>query len=178
MITRGWHGAIAAAAALGVVGTGCKTDDAKPTPRVKEPSQPRPAIPPAGDGGDGDAPPPARPLDLARVQELEPSFDGATVLSPARMHQADQARQTWCMAGDDARALATAIADELSATGWTDVASRGTAERAAAAGTRDGIRISISVGGRDTTCPGLVASAVYAGPNVTLPVLAPGERIH
>lgn len=161
--------------ALVVVLGACKTDDAKPTPRANVPAQPQPRSP-APDAGARAARPDA-PLDLARVEELAPRLEGATVMSPARMHQADQARQVWCVAGSDAAAIAHEIARELTASGWSEVSTRGTSERAGAAGTQDGVRISITVGGRDASCPGLVASAVYAGASVTLPTLAPGERI-
>jgi hypothetical protein len=154
----------------------CKTDDAKRPPTTSAPPAPTETPPaPAPVPAPGPAP---MPLDLAKARALEPRFEGATPLAPLRMHQRDQARQSWCIAGTDAEAIARGVAQQLTADGWDDVSSRGTAARAGASAAQGDVRISITIGGRDAACAGLVATAHYTGATLTLPALEAGERIH
>lgn len=167
--------ALAAVAALGVlavVGGACKTDDARRPPATL-PAATAPAV----RGDDGPAPA-APPLTLARIEALAPALPGAVPLAPLRLFQVDQARATWCVTGEDAEVLAQGIARALHTAGWDEVTSRGSAERAGAAGTQDGLHASFSIGGRDPRCPGgLVATAHFHGATVTLPAVTPGEPI-
>ncbi len=166
--------------ALVVVSGACQTDDARRSPAASPRSTagPRSAAPrspgPAADGVEAAAP----PLTLTRIEALAPTLPGAAPLAPLHMFQADQARQTWCLAGEDAELIAQAIAGALRAAGWDEVTSRGTTERAGAAGTQDGIHASFSIGGRDPSCAGgRVATAHYHGATITLPAVTPGEPI-
>lgn len=180
--------AVAALGALAVVGGACKTDDARRSPATR-PGATAPEVR-ADDGPevraddgpalrDDDGPAPAAPpLTLARIEALAPALPGAVPLAPLRLFQVDQARATWCVSGEDAEVIAQGIARALRTAGWDEVTSRGTADRAGAAGTQDGLRASFSVGGRDPACPGgRVATAHFHGATVTLPAVTPGEPI-
>lgn len=150
----------------------CKTDDAKPA--VTPPPAPQP--PPARSAPLVAAD--AQRFDLELLERLAPELEGSKELAPLRIHASQQAVQSWCVPGTDAEIAAKSIANTLTREGWSDARSRGTGERAAASGSRDGVRISISVGGRDARCLGLVATATYVGGTVTLPPpLEEGERI-
>lgn len=157
----------------------CKTDDAKPTrtapPRSEPSAPPRPAPAAAAAASDAAVAP---TFSLAQLQQLAPRFEGGRELVALRMAPSGQARQTWCMPGADAAAIARAMAAELTAAGWTDARSRGSAERAGASATIDSVHVTISVGGRDASCSGMLAIASYSGEDVVLPPVEPGERIH
>ena len=147
---------------------GCKTEDAKQAP-------PAPSVP---------APPPA-PKPAANGRELidtlllnEPRFANATSLAPLKViEEREQAQQSWCMSGTDALAIATTMAASLKAAGWGEVSSRGTPDRAVIGGTVDDVSISLTVGGRDATCTGLVATAHYTTSTVIIPPIEDGEHI-
>jgi len=152
----------------------CKTDDARPTP----PAPARPPRPPAPVASPPDEP---RESLVDAILLAEPQFANATELAPLRLVEGrEQAFQTWCMEGSDARQIAQDMATTLTAAGWGDVVVLGTPERAGASasfGTEGRYQISISVGGRDARCAGRVAIAQYTSSTLTIPPLADGERI-
>ncbi|MDB4961637.1 MAG: hypothetical protein JWP01_1636 [Myxococcales bacterium] len=161
-------------AIIGIVSSpGCKTDDAKPAASVSSR--------PAGAGSGSVRTPSARVddvFDLAAVQRLEPTLPSSTPLAPLKLvAEREQARQSWCMTGSDARTLADEVARGLTAAGWNEVAVLGTSERAGASAIQDGVRLSITIGGRDATCAGLVATGLYTTSTVIIPPLEDGERV-
>jgi hypothetical protein len=112
------------------------------------------------------------------VQRLEPRLANATPLAPLKLvAEREQARQSWCMTGTDAQALAAEVAKTLTAAGWDNVITRGTPERAGTAAIQDGVRLAITIGGRDASCPGLVATGLYTTSTVIIPPLEEGERV-
>jgi hypothetical protein len=162
-------------AIIGIVsGAGCKTDDAKPASSVSlhqdrggSGSAPAPPAPPAGDA-----------FGLEAVQRLAPTLAHSTPLAPLKLvADREQARQSWCMAGTDARAIAEQVATTLTASGWDEVVTRGAPDRAGTAAMQDGVRLSITIGGRDATCAGLVATGLYTTSTVIIPPLEDGERV-
>ena len=152
---------------------GCKTDDAKPAASAVRSAPPPPAPlarPPV-------APPPAELLDIVLLRE--PRLPHATPLAPLKViEERERVTQSWCIRGSDALAIAIDVAAALTSAGWVGVRSRGTPTRAAASATADGVTLSITVGGVDATCTGLVTSATYTTSTFTIPPLADGERIH
>jgi len=169
--------------ALGLAAAGCKTDRDEPRPaNTATPSRPaptprRPSPPPSTTPAE---PPPAEDqgFDRERLEEIAPELPGATALSPlVLVEERERAHQTFCVPGTDAAAAAQSIAAALERSGWTDVASRGTADRAAASATQGNIQISITVGGRDAACAGQVATARYTSDTIVIPPLDEGERI-
>jgi hypothetical protein len=155
---------------------GCKTDDPKPRPKPAETAVRSAA--PAQHPRSPAAPRAAEKLGVDRVLVVEPRFEGAKPLSALRIQeQFDQARASYCMPGTDPAAIAKQMAAALARDGWDSVSSRGDALRAAVSGTNDDLRITISIGGKDATCTGLVANVLYSGTHATIPELAPGERI-
>lgn len=145
----------------------CKTDDAKPAPPPPaKPAPPRPA-------------PPAPRAPAATAAELAfPAFRDARELAPPRATpQLDALVASWCLSGSIAAATQQ-LAAALTAGGFDHVAARGTGERRAISGMRGDDRVSISVGGKDQRCDGIVATGtiVRAG-SFTPPALEPGERI-
>ncbi len=158
--------AIAVIATTIAVSGGCKTDDAKPAP--KPPTQPAPKAPAS--------PPPARAELVDTVLLREPTFVGATPLAKLKVID-ERAHQSWCVPGSDALAIATNLATSLEAAGWQQIKTRGTSDRAATSGDADGVTLSITVGGRDATCTGLVATGVYTTQTIIVPPLEDGERI-
>ncbi len=152
---------------------GCKTDDAKPAAPAARPAPPRPA-PPARPPV---AAPPAELLDIVLLRE--PRLPNATPLAPLQViEERERVTQSWCIPGSDAHAIAVDVAAALTTAGWVGAAVRGTPARAAASATADGVTLSITVGGVDATCTGLVASATYTTSTFTIPPLEEGERIH
>jgi len=151
---------------------GCKTDDAKPAAPASRPAPPRPA-PPAR------APEPEPQAELLDIVLLrEPRLPNATPLAPLKViEERERVTQSWCIPGSDAHAIALDVATALTGAGWVGAAVRGTPARAAASATADGVTLSITVGGVDATCTGLVASATYTTQAFTIPPLADGERI-
>jgi hypothetical protein len=150
----------------------CKTDDAKraaPRPAPAAPGAPAPAPGPG----------PARGHELIDMLLLhEPMFADAAPLAPLKViEERERAQQSWCMSGTDAQAIANVMASTLTSAGWGDIRVRGTSERAAVSGTVEDISISITVGGRDATCTGLVATAHYSTSTVIIPPVDDGERV-
>jgi len=158
------------ALAITVIATivGCKTDDAKPTAK--------PPAPPAAKA----SPAPAQPATHAELLDTvllrEPTFRSATPLAALKIVD-ERAHQSWCVPGSDALAIASDLATSLQAAGWLQVTTRGTSDRAATSGDADGVTLAITVGGRDATCSGLVATGVYTTQTIIVPPLADGERI-
>lgn len=151
-----------------IASVGCKADDAKRPPPAPRPA---PLVP---------APKPeARGHELVDTLLLnEPRFANATTLAPLKViEEREQAVQSWCMIGTDAQAIATTMSASLTKSGWADVSVRGTPERAAIAGTVDDVSVSITVGGRDATCTGIVATAHYTTSTVIIPPVEDGERV-
>ena len=153
---------------------GCKTDDAKPTPpAVVQRPAPRPPEPSGS----------AQRAGLIDVILLkEPQFANAKVIAPLRaFDDRDQAQQSWCMAGTDAQAIAAAMEKAMLAAGWVNPRSRGTVDRASISATLDeeGIyAVTISIGGRDKACDGVVVSALYHPSTITIPPVPEGDRVH
>ncbi len=149
---------------------GCKTDDAKPTPPapVQRPA-PRTPEPPKAEGL----------LDWILGKELQ--LANAKVLAPLRaFDDRGQAQQSWCMAGSDAQAIASEMTKAMIAAGWGTPRSRGTADRASVEATLDDkgeYVATISIGGRDPTCDGLVATALYHSTTITIPPVPEGDRV-
>jgi hypothetical protein len=147
---------------------GCKTDDARRAPPAPSPA---PSVP---------APKPeARGHELIDTLLLnEPKFANATALAPLKVvEEREQAVQSWCVSGSDAQVIAAAMASTLTKAGWGDVSSRGAADRAVVGATVDDVSVSITVGGRDATCTGLVATAHYTTSTLIIPPVEDGERI-
>lgn len=153
---------------------GCKTDDAKPTPPA--PAQ-RPAPRPPEPSGSAQR---ANLIDLILLKE--PQFANATVLAPLRaFDDRDQAQQSWCMAGTDVLAIAAAMEKAMLAAGWLNPRSRATADRANISASLDDhglYAVTISIGGRDKACDGVVASALYHPTTITIPPVPEGDRVH
>ena len=151
---------------------GCKTEDAKQAPPAPRPAPsvpaPRPAPKPAAHGREL--------IDTLLLNE--PRFASATPLAPLKViKEREQAHQSWCMPGTDALAIAVTMAASLKAAGWAEVTSRGTPGRAVIGGTVDDVSISLTIGGKDATCTGLVATAHYTTSTVIIPPIDDGERI-
>ena len=152
---------------------GCKTDDAKPAP-------PAPVQRPA--------PRPPEPTGSAQRAGLfdpillkEPQFANARVLAPLRaFDDRDQAQQSWCIAGTDVLAITSELTKAMVAAGWINPRSRGTVDRATISASLNdhGIyAVTISIGGRDQTCDGVVASALYHPTTITIPPVPEGDRV-
>ncbi len=154
---------------------GCKTDDAKSTPPV-----PRPVPRPAGDhrSATGSAQR-AGLIDLILLKE--PRFANAKVLAPLRaFDDRDQAQQSWCMAGTEILAITSEMTNAMITAGWVNARSRGTVDRASISASLDdhGIyAVTISIGGRDQACDGVVASALYHPTTITIPPVPEGDRV-
>lgn len=150
---------------------GCKTDDAKPTPPavVQRPAPSEPSGPAQRVGL----------IDLILLKE--PQFANATVLAPLRAFEdRDQAQQSWCMAGSDVLAIAAAMEKAMLAAGWVNPRSRATVDRASLSASLDDggeYAVTISIGGRDKACDGVVASALYHPTTLTIPPVPEGDRV-
>lgn len=166
------HLALAALLAGHVVA--CKTDDA-PRPSSPAPA-PAPALrAPLAAPADAQEP---RPLALAQLRALAPTLPGAPELRPLRLAPSGLASQSWCMPGRDAAAAAASLARALGVAGWTELTTRGDPARAAVGASYDEVRLSITVGGADERCAGVVATATYAGAQLVVPPIEDGERLH
>lgn len=163
---------------------GCKTDDAKPTPPAPaERAAPSPApTAPTAPSAPAASPESARRAGLIdAILRKEPQLANARVLAPLRaFDDRDQAQQSWCMAGTDVLAITSEMTRSMVAAGWVNPRSRGTVDRASISAALDdqGIyAVTISVGGRDKTCDGIVASALYHASTITIPPVPDGDRV-
>ncbi len=151
---------------------GCKTDDAKPTPPA---AVQRPAPPPQATGSA------QRAGLIALILLKEPRFANAKVLAPLRaFDDRDQAQQSWCIAGADVLAITSEVTKAMIAAGWVNPRSRGTVDRASISASLDdqGVyAVTISIGGRDQACDGVVASALYHPTTITIPPVPDGDRV-
>ena len=151
---------------------GCKTDDAKPPPPAVQRPAPRPPEP------TGSA---QRAGLIDTILLREPQFANAKVLAPLRaFDDRDQAQQSWCMAGTDVLAITSEMTRAMTAAGWVNPRSRGTVDRGSISASLDdqGIyAVTISIGGRDQACDGVVASALYHPTTITIPPVPDGDRV-
>ena len=133
----------AALLALALV-VGCKVD--KPDKQAPPPT-------PHATGSGSSAPGP--------VEELQPELPGAKQLQ-VRTKSDSQMTAIWCMDTSEGRDAVVKVADALRADGWTDVSTRGAADRFGVAANKGDVRFSGTIGGRDQACSGTLVITTLA----------------
>lgn len=143
------------------------------------PETPRPALPPAVAPPGSGAGPGSGALDVKRVAELSPALPNAKRIAALSVQDKfGQARESWCTSTVDPTQAAKDIAAQLSHEGWSDISSRGSSTRASVSAVQDGVHVTVSLGGADKACTGLMTHVIYHGAGATAPALEPGERVH
>ena len=82
------------------------------------------------------------PITVADATALLPKLDGDAMLPVKTTADGMQAHATWCLAGTAADAVAASLATTMTAAGYTDLATRGDAQKAGVSGERDGVHLS------------------------------------
>jgi len=136
----------AALLALALV-VGCKVD---------KPDQQAPPSTPRGSGSGSAVASPAGP-----VEALQPELPGAKQLQ-VRTKSDTQITAIWCMDTTQGRDAVVKVADALRADGWTDVSTRGAADRFGVAANKGDVRFSGTIGGRDQACTGTLVITTLA----------------
>jgi hypothetical protein len=95
------------------------------------------------------------------VEELQPELPNAKQLS-VRTKTDAQITSIWCMDTAAGRDAVVQVADTLRTGGWTDVTTRGSADRFGVAATKGDVRLSATVGGRDEACTGTLVITTLA----------------
>jgi hypothetical protein len=126
-----------------VLVVGCKVD--------KPDKQAAPSAPRASGSGS-----PAQP-----VEALQPELPGAKQLQ-VRTKSDTQLTAIWCMDTAEGRDAVVKVADTLRADGWTDVSTRGAADRFGVAANKGDVRFSGTIGGRDQACTGTLVITTLA----------------
>jgi hypothetical protein len=82
------------------------------------------------------------PITVADATALLPKLDGDAMIPVKTTADGMQAHATWCLAGTGADAVAASLATTMTAAGYTDLATRGDAQKAGVSGERDGVHLS------------------------------------
>jgi hypothetical protein len=140
--------------------TACKTDEAKPAPKPAGSSRVAPPPPTvAADAQPGSAA--AATRTTGPVDEAQPAIEGATQLQ-VRTKTDNQVTSIWCVDVTKGRDAVVRVADALRREGWTDVSTRGAAERFGVSAKRGDLHLSATVGGRDEACTGTLVISTIA----------------
>jgi len=149
---------VRAALLVVVACVGCKVD--KPDQQQKKPTPAQPRAPGAP----------------APVEELQPELPDAKQLS-VRTKSDTQITSVWCMSTGAGREAVVRVADTLRNGGWTDVTTRGAADRFGVAATKGDVRISATIGGRDEACSGTLVITTLARLAAPLQIPATEDRV-
>ena len=87
------------------------------------------------------------------VEALQPELPNAKQLQ-VRTKSDHQITSIWCVDTSQGRDAVVQVADKLRADGWSDVSTRGSADRFGVAGNKGDVRLSATIGGRDQGCTG------------------------
>jgi hypothetical protein len=97
-----------------------------------------------------DAPPapelkPTQPITVDEARAALPPINGTQLIAPKQTSDRRQVHATWCIDGTSADDVAQQLALALGEANYTEVSVRGDARKAAVAGRRDGVRLSMVV---------------------------------
>ena len=137
-------------AVLGLLVVAACKDKSAQAPSAPTPSAPAaPAAPVAPVDAPALAPDAAavtpQPLTLDDALAQLPRLDGDTMIPLKTTGDGLQVRGTWCVAGTGADAVAESLATTMTTAGWSEVSTRGDANKAGVQGDRGGYRLSYVV---------------------------------
>jgi hypothetical protein len=84
----------------------------------------------------------AQPITIDDAVAHLPKLDGDAMLPVKTTADGTQAHATWCLAGSGADTVAESLGKTMTAAGYTDLATRGDAQKAGVSGERDGYQLS------------------------------------
>lgn len=119
---------------------------------------------------------PRAPGAPAPVEDLQPELPSAKQLS-VRTRSDEQITTVWCMDTHAGRDAVVQVADTLRTGGWTDVTTRGAADRFGVAATKGDVRLSATIGGRDEACTGTLVITTLARLGAPLHIPPTEDRV-